>query len=134
MSGKESYRRRNSLTGTDRARARRRLWWRVYRERIDCGLERCRHCGTREGLTFDHIVPWGDGGRLKFANATILCGPCNRLKGADTCSCLSLFHEEAGRPLDQQWVRLARLRLAEEAAYAEAARRAMDGSGSVIRN
>jgi hypothetical protein len=44
---------------------------------------RCRQCGSDEDLHFDHVIPWSRGGANTLANIQILCGPCNRRKGAD---------------------------------------------------
>jgi 5-methylcytosine-specific restriction endonuclease McrA len=43
--------------------------------------ERCRRCGTTEGLTLDHIIPLSKGGTNRIDNLQLLCGPCNRAKG-----------------------------------------------------
>ena len=42
----------------------------------------CARCGTNAELQYDHIVPIAAGGSNEPANLQILCGPCNRLKGA----------------------------------------------------
>lgn len=43
----------------------------------------CRHCGTTERLTIDHITPVRHGGRLEDPeNLQVLCQPCNSRKGA----------------------------------------------------
>lgn len=44
---------------------------------------RCRQCGSSEDLHFDHIIPWSRGGANTVANIQLLCGRCNRRKGAD---------------------------------------------------
>lgn len=44
---------------------------------------RCRQCGSTTELRFDHVIPWSKGGANTVANIQLLCGPCNRHKGAD---------------------------------------------------
>jgi hypothetical protein len=44
---------------------------------------RCRQCGSTVDLHFDHVIPWSKGGANTVANIQLLCGPCNRRKGAD---------------------------------------------------
>lgn len=43
---------------------------------------RCRQCGSTEQLHFDHVIPVSKGGANTVANIQLLCGPCNRTKGA----------------------------------------------------
>jgi len=42
---------------------------------------RCRHCGTGERLTLDHIIPRVLNGPDTFDNLQTLCQPCNSRKG-----------------------------------------------------
>lgn len=42
----------------------------------------CRRCGATTDLQFDHVIPVALGGATNEANLQILCGMCNRLKGA----------------------------------------------------
>ena len=47
---------------------------------------RCCNCGSGEELQFDHIIPVALGGSAGQDNLQILCGPCNRSKGAGLVS------------------------------------------------
>ncbi|WP_425300440.1 HNH endonuclease [Nocardia wallacei] len=42
----------------------------------------CRHCGSADDLTIDHIHPWILGGADTVENFQTLCRPCNSRKGA----------------------------------------------------
>ena len=41
----------------------------------------CKHCGTDDKLTLDHIIPVSKGGEDKFDNLQVLCRSCNSIKG-----------------------------------------------------
>jgi len=43
---------------------------------------KCRHCGSGVELQYDHVIPVSLGGSSEAENLQILCGPCNRRKGA----------------------------------------------------
>ena len=43
----------------------------------------CRQCGSNKELHFDHVIPWSKGGANTADNIQLLCGTCNRRKGAD---------------------------------------------------
>ena len=43
---------------------------------------RCRKCGSTRQLHFDHVIPASKGGANTVANIQLLCGACNRAKGA----------------------------------------------------
>lgn len=42
----------------------------------------CKHCGTHEDLSIDHIFPVSKGGTNDLENLQTLCRPCNSRKGA----------------------------------------------------
>lgn len=63
----------------------------VHRPRIPTAVKRevferdegtCQYCGTTEDIEYDHIVPFSLGGHDDPNNLQLLCGPCNRRKGA----------------------------------------------------
>jgi hypothetical protein len=47
---------------------------------------RCRQCSATNDLQFDHIIPVALGGGSTADNLQLLCGPCNRRKGAGLTS------------------------------------------------
>lgn len=42
----------------------------------------CRTCGGKSDLQYDHLIPVSMGGANSVDNLQILCGSCNRRKGA----------------------------------------------------
>jgi 5-methylcytosine-specific restriction endonuclease McrA len=43
---------------------------------------RCRECGDGFDLQYDHVIPLALGGASSVDNLQLLCGDCNRAKGA----------------------------------------------------
>ena len=43
----------------------------------------CAECGSKFDLQYDHVIPVALGGATTVDNLQLLCGECNRLKGAD---------------------------------------------------
>jgi 5-methylcytosine-specific restriction endonuclease McrA len=41
----------------------------------------CQYCGSREDLTFDHVLPRSRGGHTTWENVVTACSPCNLRKG-----------------------------------------------------
>jgi 5-methylcytosine-specific restriction endonuclease McrA len=40
----------------------------------------CQYCGTRDDLTFDHLLPRSRGGHTTWNNVVAACSPCNLRK------------------------------------------------------
>ena len=40
----------------------------------------CQYCGSKDGLTFDHVIPRSKGGRTTWENVVAACAPCNLRK------------------------------------------------------
>jgi 5-methylcytosine-specific restriction endonuclease McrA len=41
----------------------------------------CQYCGSRDDLTFDHLIPRSRGGITVWDNVVTACSPCNLKKG-----------------------------------------------------
>jgi len=44
----------------------------------------CQYCGSKENLTFDHVIPRRLGGKTTWENIIAACGSCNMKKGGRT--------------------------------------------------
>lgn len=42
----------------------------------------CQYCGSKQDLTFDHVVPRSRGGQTRWDNVVAACSPCNLAKGS----------------------------------------------------
>lgn len=40
----------------------------------------CQYCGSKDDLTFDHVIPRSRGGRTTWENVVAACAPCNLRK------------------------------------------------------
>lgn len=79
-------------------------WPHVYKDRMNTGLEKCRHCKSVENLTFAHLKPHALGGAFTIKNITILCAPCNNKQGiAIWPHLISLFEEEITSSVEKRW-------------------------------
>jgi hypothetical protein len=110
-----------------------RVWFRVYRARIEQYQEYCRRCKiVAADLTFDHVQPYSRGGTPTFDNTTILCPPCNQLKADSAWPDLrSLAEEEAAAPPDRRWARIESERILA-AQIAEAHEEALHVEGVAV--
>jgi len=41
----------------------------------------CQYCGSKDDLTFDHVLPRSRGGKTTWENVVTACSPCNLRKG-----------------------------------------------------
>jgi 5-methylcytosine-specific restriction endonuclease McrA len=61
----------------------------VYKKRVPFSYKNvmkrdkhtCQYCGSRDGLTIDHVIPKSKGGKNTFENCVTACRPCNHRKG-----------------------------------------------------
>ena len=44
----------------------------------------CQYCGSKNDLTFDHVVPRAAGGITSWGNVVAACSPCNLRKGSQS--------------------------------------------------
>jgi len=55
----------------------------------------CQYCGSRDDLTFDHLIPRSRGGTTAWDNVVTACSPCNLRKGGmmpDQCGMIPDQH------------------------------------------
>ena len=51
----------------------------------------CQFCGSRDDLTFDHLVPRSHGGQTVWGNVVAACSPCNLRKGSLTMAQAGMY-------------------------------------------
>ena len=51
----------------------------------------CQYCGSRDDLTFDHLLPRSRGGQTTWINVVAACSPCNLLKGGYLPQQINMF-------------------------------------------
>jgi len=54
----------------------------------------CQYCGSREDLTFDHVVPRRCGGQTTWENVVAACSPCNLRKGGQLPRDAAMFPQQ----------------------------------------
>lgn len=62
----------------------------------------CRSCGAKNCLEIDHIIPKSKGGLTIESNLQVLCGDCNRGKGANLPASISAIGVPLSE-LEQRW-------------------------------
>ncbi|ADZ68528.1 HNH endonuclease [Polymorphum gilvum] len=51
----------------------------------------CQYCGSKEDLTFDHLIPRSRGGQTTWQNVITACSPCNLRKANKSCEQLDMW-------------------------------------------
>ncbi|WP_210260077.1 HNH endonuclease [Hongsoonwoonella zoysiae] len=51
----------------------------------------CQYCGSKNDLTFDHLVPRSRGGQTTWQNVITACSPCNLRKANKSCSDINMW-------------------------------------------
>jgi len=55
----------------------------------------CQYCGSKEDLTFDHVIPRSRGGRTTWENVVAACAPCNLKKANRLPQDIRMFPAQA---------------------------------------
>lgn len=69
---------------------------------------KCRQCGSAQDLHYDHVIPWSKGGSNIAKNIQLLCGTCNRRKGADDILALTPHFPVPSSPMGRPAARTSR--------------------------
>jgi 5-methylcytosine-specific restriction endonuclease McrA len=51
----------------------------------------CQYCGSKDDLTFDHVIPRSKGGQTTWENVVAACAPCNLKKANRMPSEIKMF-------------------------------------------
>ena len=60
----------------------------------------CQYCGSKDDLTFDHLIPRSRGGQTRWDNVVAACAPCNLSKGGHSAPSRRHAAEAAALPAD----------------------------------
>ena len=60
----------------------------------------CQYCGSKDDLTFDHLIPRSRGGQTRWDNVVAACAPCNLSKGGHLPASRRHAAEAAALPSD----------------------------------
>jgi len=67
----------------------------------------CMYCGSKDGLTIDHVIPTSRGGKSTFENCVSACRQCNHKKGSRTPSEAHMFiKKQPYAPTISEFIRL----------------------------
>ncbi len=55
----------------------------------------CQYCGSKDDLTFDHVIPRSKGGRTTWDNVVAACAPCNLRKANRLPREIKMFPRQA---------------------------------------
>lgn len=59
----------------------------------------CQYCGSKDDLTFDHVIPRSKGGQTTWENVVAACAPCNLRKANRLPSEIKMFpHQRPYHP------------------------------------
>ena len=60
----------------------------------------CQYCGSKEDLTFDHLIPRSRGGQTRWDNVVAACAPCNLEKGGAMPDEVGMLPQAVALPAD----------------------------------
>ena len=60
----------------------------------------CQYCGSKDDLTFDHLIPRSRGGQTRWDNVVAACAPCNLEKGGEMPEQVGMHPDAGALPAD----------------------------------